>query len=89
MFTLDKLIVALIKQACTVKPGQPQLTREQVQTVLSDSKCQDLLSLLESLRQTETVTNQDVIRYRREAERHVGQDDHLYKIQWVSTEYKS
>jgi paired amphipathic helix protein Sin3a len=26
---------------------------------------------------------QDLIRYRREAELHVGADDHLYRIQWV------
>ncbi|KAL0951709.1 hypothetical protein HGRIS_008384 [Hohenbuehelia grisea] len=69
VFTLDKLIVALVKQ---------------VQTVLSDNKCQELWTLLQQTTQNaETITNQDIIRYRREAERHVGQDDLLYKIQWV------
>lgn len=32
----------------------------------------------------DALTNRDIVRYRREAERHVGQDDHLYKIKWVS-----
>ncbi|KAF9015729.1 hypothetical protein BDQ17DRAFT_1341548 [Cyathus striatus] len=68
LFTLDKLITALVKQ---------------VQTVLSDNKCQELWSLLQGARNSDTITNQDMVRYRREAERHVGQDDHLYRIQWV------
>ncbi|KAF9024116.1 hypothetical protein BDZ89DRAFT_955044 [Hymenopellis radicata] len=67
LFTLDKLITALVKQ---------------VQTILLDSKCQELWSLLQSVQQTGVITNQDVIRYRREAERHV-QDDYLYRLQWV------
>ncbi|KAL0068608.1 hypothetical protein AAF712_004324 [Marasmius tenuissimus] len=68
VFTLDKLIIALVKQ---------------VQTIISDSKGQELWSLLQSAHNSETLTNQDFIRYRREAERHVGQDDHLYRVQWV------
>lgn len=55
----------------------------QVQTILMDSKCQELWSLLQSAQQTSLITNQDVIRYRREAEMHVGQDDNLYRLQWV------
>ncbi|KAG7099673.1 hypothetical protein E1B28_001498 [Marasmius oreades] len=68
LFTLDRLIIALVKQ---------------VQTIISDAKGQELWSLLQSAHNSETLTNQDLIRYRREAERHVGQDDHLYRIQWV------
>ncbi|TFK41885.1 histone deacetylase complex, SIN3 component [Crucibulum laeve] len=68
LFTLDKLITALVKQ---------------VQTVLLDSKCRELWSLLQSAQSSEFITNQDVVRYRREAERHVGLDDHLYRIQSV------
>ncbi|KAL0581071.1 hypothetical protein V5O48_000964 [Marasmius crinis-equi] len=67
LFTLDKLITALVKQ---------------VQTIISDSKGQELWSLLQSAHNSESLTNQDFIRYRREAERHVGQDDHLYRVQW-------
>ncbi|KIK70594.1 hypothetical protein GYMLUDRAFT_65815 [Collybiopsis luxurians FD-317 M1] len=67
LFTLDKLIIALVKQ---------------VQTIISDAKCQELWTLLQSAQVTEFITNQDIIRYRREAEAHVGQDCHLYKFQW-------
>ncbi|KAF8079008.1 histone deacetylase complex, SIN3 component [Lyophyllum atratum] len=68
LFTLDKLITALVKQ---------------VQTILSDHRCQELWKLLQNAQSSEIVTNQDIVRYRREAERHVGQDDHLYRLQWV------
>ncbi|KAF8167408.1 hypothetical protein B0H34DRAFT_644805 [Crassisporium funariophilum] len=68
LFTLDKLLIALIKQ---------------VQTILSDNKCQELWSLLKSAQHSKNISNQDIIRYRREAERHVGLDDHLYRLQWV------
>ncbi|KAF9469764.1 histone deacetylase complex, SIN3 component [Collybia nuda] len=68
LFTLDKLITALVKQ---------------VQTILSDNRCQELWKLLQSAQNSEIITNQDIVRYRREAERHVGQDDHLYRLQWV------
>ena len=66
----------------------PRLTAAQVQTILSDYRCQDLWKLLQSAQNSEIITNQDVVRYRREAERHVGQDDHLYALQWVSLESK-
>ncbi|KAG5647682.1 hypothetical protein DXG03_008405 [Asterophora parasitica] len=68
LFTLDKLITVLVKQ---------------VQTILSDNRCQELWKLLQSAQSSEIITNQDAVRYRREAERHVGQDDHLYRLQWV------
>jgi paired amphipathic helix protein Sin3a len=31
------------------------------------------------------MSDADIVRYRREAERHVGQDDHLYRLEWVCT----
>ncbi|KAK2461462.1 hypothetical protein APHAL10511_005925 [Amanita phalloides] len=68
LFTLDKLITALVKQ---------------VQTILSDNRCQELWSFLQSAQNIETITNQDVARYRRVAEKLVGPDDHLYRLQWV------
>jgi len=52
--------------------------------VLLDTRCQELWSLLQAAQGSEYVTRQDIVRYRREAERHVGQDDNLYKLQWVS-----
>ncbi|KAH7923892.1 hypothetical protein BV22DRAFT_1035800 [Leucogyrophana mollusca] len=67
LFTLDKLIAALVKQ---------------IQTILSDNKCQELWSLLQQTRKAQSMSNQDTIRYRREAERHVGSDEHLYRIEW-------
>ena len=56
----------------------------QVQTILGDNKCQELWHLLKSVRKRDSVTLHDVVRYRREAERHVGSDDHLYKVDCVS-----
>lgn len=50
---------------------------------MSDAKCQELWALLQSVQVTETITNQDIVRYRREAETHVGPDGHLYRFQWV------
>ncbi|KAG8219608.1 hypothetical protein J3R82DRAFT_562 [Butyriboletus roseoflavus] len=69
LFTLDKLIAAFIKQ---------------VQSVLSDNKSQELWMMLQDARKVGWLTNKDMIRYRREAERHVGSDEHLYRIEWVA-----
>lgn len=52
--------------------------------MISDSKCQELWTLLQEVRRVDTLTNQDMIRYRRECERHVGSDEHLYRVEWVS-----
>ncbi|KAI6031526.1 hypothetical protein BKA83DRAFT_26748 [Pisolithus microcarpus] len=67
LFTLDKLIAAFVKQ---------------VQSVVSDSKCQELWALLRDVRRVDVPTNQDMIRYRRESEKHVGSDEHLYRVEW-------
>lgn len=58
-----------------------------MQTILGDNKCQELWDLLESNRQKEHVSLYDIIRYRREAERHVGADDHLYRVDCVSVRH--
>ncbi|OBZ68377.1 Paired amphipathic helix protein pst1 [Grifola frondosa] len=68
VYTLDRVIIAIIKQ---------------VQTILADNKCQELWYLLQKARSAETTTAHDTIRYRREAERHVGSDDNLYRFDWV------
>lgn len=60
---------------------------EQVQSVLSDNKSQELWMMLQDARKTERLTNQDIIRYRREAERHVGSDEHLYRVEWVAARF--
>ncbi|KAI6135502.1 hypothetical protein EV401DRAFT_2085142 [Pisolithus croceorrhizus] len=67
LFTLDKLIAAFVKQ---------------VQSVVSDNKCQELWALLRDVRRVDVLTNQDMIRYRRESEKHVGSDEHLYRVEW-------
>ncbi|KAG1749753.1 uncharacterized protein EDB91DRAFT_1109482 [Suillus paluster] len=67
LFTLDKLLSSLIKQ---------------VQILLSDNKCQELWTLLQETRKVDALSNQDMIRYRREAECHVGADEHLYRFDW-------
>ncbi|KAJ6601223.1 histone deacetylase complex, SIN3 component [Mycena vulgaris] len=72
LFTMDKLITALVKQ---------------VQTIVGDNKCQELWTLLQSANVNAGdgagMSDADIVRYRREAERHVGQDDHLYRLEWV------
>ncbi|EAU92595.2 transcription regulatory protein [Coprinopsis cinerea okayama7 len=70
LFTIDKVIAALIKQ---------------VQTILSDHKSQELWTLLQTAQSSEKMTAQGIIRYRRNAEKHIGtvHDDHLFRIQWV------
>ncbi|EIW64077.1 uncharacterized protein TRAVEDRAFT_32917 [Trametes versicolor FP-101664 SS1] len=74
VFTLDRVIGAIIKQ---------------VQTVLADHKCQELWYLLRQARGAERApTTQDTIRYRREAEGHVGSDEKLYRLDWDATEKK-
>ncbi|OJA12336.1 hypothetical protein AZE42_02775 [Rhizopogon vesiculosus] len=67
LFTLDKLLSSLIKQ---------------VQILLSDHKCHEVWTLLQQTRKVNALSNQDMIRYRREAERHVGSDEHLYRFDW-------
>lgn len=55
--------------------------------VVSDNKCQEVLSLLQQWRGAqapERRTVREIIRYRREAEQYVGPDDHLYRAEWVS-----
>ena len=54
-----------------------------MQTVLGDNKCQELWHLLQRARAREVSTVRDTIRYRRDAERHVGSDDNLYRLDWV------
>ncbi|KAF7966906.1 hypothetical protein HWV62_36583 [Athelia sp. TMB] len=68
VFTLDKVVTGIIKQ---------------VQQILADQKSLDLRTLLETARGAgESITNRDVIRYRREAELNVGSDEHLYRVEW-------
>ncbi|THH20510.1 hypothetical protein EW146_g864 [Bondarzewia mesenterica] len=67
LYTIDKIIAALIKQ---------------VQTIVADNKCQELWHFLKKARAEEMFTRQEIMRYRRAAEGHVGSDDNLYRIEW-------
>ena len=55
----------------------------QVQTIVSDNKCQELWQFLRRHRSEVSFTRQDIIKYRRKAEQHVGTDDNLYRVEWV------
>lgn len=56
--------------------------------MLADNKCQELWYLLRQARSAEgAATTHDAIRYRREAERHVGSDEKLYRLDWVRVWY--
>ncbi|KAI1788076.1 hypothetical protein LXA43DRAFT_1161851 [Ganoderma leucocontextum] len=68
LFTVDKLIGALIKQ---------------VQTILSDPKSQDLYELLRREREIPSPTTQDLINCRRNTERVLGPDENLFRIDWL------
>ncbi|KAI0053407.1 hypothetical protein FA95DRAFT_1592176 [Auriscalpium vulgare] len=64
LYTVDKIIASLIKQ---------------VQAIVSDGKCQELWQHLRRNRGKMLFSRQDIIRYRRQAEHHVGSDDNLYR----------
>lgn len=55
----------------------------QVQVVLSDTKSQELLELLKKERAHGTLTTQDQINSRQNAERILGPDENLFRIDWV------
>lgn len=55
----------------------------QIHTVNSDSRCQDLVTLLEKDRARDFITTRQQIAYRMEAEAAIGSEDPLYRIEWV------
>ncbi|KAG5651812.1 hypothetical protein H0H81_007335 [Sphagnurus paluster] len=67
-FTFDKVIGALIKQ---------------VQAVFADPKSQDLLEILKKERSLVSPTTQDQINSRRNAEKVLGPDENLFRIDWL------
>ena len=86
MFTVDKVVGALIKQVCTssVRPRSAvRLNHLQVQIILSDPKSQDLYELLRREREITSPTTQDLINCRRNTERVLGPDENLFRIDWV------
>ncbi|KAJ7726062.1 hypothetical protein DFH07DRAFT_246063 [Mycena maculata] len=68
IFTIDKLIGSLIKQ---------------VQLLFSDGKSQDLLEVLKRERALVCPTTQDLINSRKNAEKVLGPDENLFRVDWL------
>ena len=56
---------------------------KKVQNILVDPKSQELLELLKKERMHGTLTTQDQINSRQNAERILGPDENLFRIDWV------
>ncbi|EIW74380.1 hypothetical protein CONPUDRAFT_140506 [Coniophora puteana RWD-64-598 SS2] len=68
IFTIDKVIGALIKQ---------------VQIALIDPRCQELFELLKRDRDLPAPTMQDMLNSRRAAEKTLGPDENIFRIDWI------
>ncbi|KAL1716696.1 hypothetical protein EV715DRAFT_254802 [Schizophyllum commune] len=68
IFTIDKVIGALVKQ---------------IQNVLADQKSQELLENLKRERSITSPTVQDQINTRHNAEKILGPDENLFRIDWL------
>ncbi|TRM60347.1 hypothetical protein BD626DRAFT_549673 [Schizophyllum amplum] len=68
IFTIDKVIGAFVKQ---------------VQAILADPKSQELLENLKRERSLASPTVQDQINTRRNAEKILGPDENLFRIDWL------
>ncbi|KAK0482436.1 histone deacetylase complex, SIN3 component [Armillaria novae-zelandiae] len=68
IFTIDKLIGSVIKQ---------------VQVILADSKSQELLETLKRDRSIPSLTTQDYLNSRHNAEKVLGPDENLFRIDWL------
>jgi len=68
IFTIDKLIGALIKQ---------------VQTIFADAKSQELLEILKRDRSLASPTTQDQINSRLGTEKALGPDENLFRVDWL------
>ncbi|KAF7330400.1 Histone deacetylase complex, SIN3 component [Mycena venus] len=68
IFTIDKVIGSLIKQ---------------VQLLFGDGKSQDLLEVLKRERALVSPTTQDLINSRKNAERVLGPDENLFRVDWL------
>lgn len=52
-------------------------------TAITDPHTEELLNLLRKERREEAPTTQQIITYRRNAEDITGQDDNLFRLNWV------
>lgn len=85
MFTVDKVIAALVKQVrFVIFCIRLRLTLAKVHTAITDPHTEELLNLLKKERREEAPTTQQIITYRRNAEDITGQDDNLFRLNWVS-----
>jgi paired amphipathic helix protein Sin3a len=89
LYTVDKLISTIIKHVSRWLATFPRSAeadpfhfKPQIHTVNSDSRCQDLVTLLEKDRARDFITTRQQIAYRMEAEA-IGAEDPLYRIEWV------
>ncbi|KAF9445685.1 hypothetical protein P691DRAFT_805298 [Macrolepiota fuliginosa MF-IS2] len=69
LFTVDKVIGGIIKQ---------------VQAVIADSRSQELLEILKRDCSLASFASQDQINSRRSAEKILGPDENLFRIDWLS-----
>ncbi|TIA75342.1 hypothetical protein E3P89_00322 [Wallemia ichthyophaga] len=70
IFTVDKLISQLLKQ---------------LGSIASDQKCQELLYVLQAERREPSSSNSRQFIYRNKAQRIIGSDEPLYRIEWVGS----
>lgn len=68
MFTIDKVVGSVVKQ---------------VQTILADTKSVDLFDQLRREREIPRPTTQQLINFRRAAEKILGPDENLFRMVWV------
>lgn len=57
---------------------------KQVQAIIADTRSQELLEILKRERSLANFTSQDQISSRRGAEKILGPDENLFRIDWVS-----
>lgn len=68
MFTIDKLISQILKQLSTMS---------------SDGRCHDLLHALQIERKEPSSSNSRQFVYRNKVQKIIGNDENLYRIEWV------
>ena len=83
MFTLDRVVAAIVKQVCTGISFMDFAQVEQTQTIIGDMRSQELFALLQRDRQIERTTTRQQIAYRMQAEGVTGPEENLYKIEYV------
>lgn len=70
MFTVDKLISQILKQ---------------LGGIAVDTKCQELLNVLQIERKEPSSSNSRQFIYRNKAQRIIGTDEPLYRIEWIAS----